>query len=180
MVKKFYYGLVSLKYSYFMFGIPLIIFMIAFMMTKKKTPGLKIAIGICAIALLLILVIYYRDKHRVRKALKEVKNIEEYETGGMMDCTYILKTRILACYDLKVQEVYIKNIQILEKDGETKKGRIVLKAETTEGDVRMSARSMEEAQRFVAFLKHENSNVELKNITPRGKGTLKELGGTTD
>ena len=42
MVKKFYYGLVSLKYAYAMFGIPLVIFTIAFIETKSHNPVFKI------------------------------------------------------------------------------------------------------------------------------------------
>ena len=36
MIKRFYYGLISMKYAFFMFGIPMLIFITAFIETRKK------------------------------------------------------------------------------------------------------------------------------------------------
>ena len=97
MVKKFYYGLVSLKYAYAMFGIPLVIFTIAFVETKSHHPVFKIFMGICAVILAAVMVFYYRDKLRIRKTIRAVKDVNAYLSGGMVDRTYILEDRMLAC-----------------------------------------------------------------------------------
>lgn len=177
MVKKFYYGLVSLKYVYFMFGIPLVIFGIAFMETKTRNPSLKIGMGICAVVLAIVLVFYYRDKFRIGKKIKSVDNINEYLKGGMVDRTYILEERMLACADLNVEEVKTTGIQKLEKT-ENKKGKPYLKLTYSDKVVMMSAISEDEALRFAAFIQRKNPTVQLVNIETKGTGTLKELGAS--
>lgn len=177
MVKKFYYGLVSLKYVYFMFGIPLVIFGIAFMETKTHNPSLKIGMGFCAAVLAVVLIFYYRDKFRIGKKIKSVDNVNEYLKGGMVDRTYILEERMLACADLNVEEVRTTGVQKLEKT-EVKKGKPYLKLTYSDKEVMISAISEEEAQRFAAFIQRKNPAVQLVNIEIKGTGTLKELGAS--
>ena len=40
----------------------------------------------------------------------------------------------------------------------------------------MQAIDKDEAERFAAFVKRKNPNVILTNVTPKGNGTLRELG----
>lgn len=176
MVKKFYYGLVSLKYVYFMFGIPLVIFGIAFMETKTHNPSLKIGMGICAVLLAVVLVFYYRDKFRIGKKIKSVDNVNEYLKGGMVDRTYILEERMLACSDLNLEEV--KTTGVLKLEQTEKKGKPYLKLTYSDNEVMMSAISEEEAERFAAFIQRKNPTVQLINIETKGTGTLKELGAS--
>ena len=114
MVKKFYYGLVSLKYAYAMFGIPLVIFTIAFVETKSHHPVFKIFMGICAVILAAVMVFYYRDKLRIRKTIRAVKDVNAYLSGGMVDRTYILEDRMLACADLNLKEMSTTGVKTLE------------------------------------------------------------------
>ena len=175
MVKRYYYGLISLRYVYFMFGLPMVIFVLAFMMTKRKNPALYVLMGICAVLLGIVLIFYYKNKYRIWHTLKKVNNLEEYATGGMVDRSYILEDRMLACAGLNVQEHRTDGIQSLEmKEG--KHGSVLLNVHSSEGDYDMSASSVKEAQRFAAFLQRKNPDIHLINIEPAGKGTLHELG----
>ena len=177
MIKKFYYGLVSLKYVYFMFGIPLVVFVIAFLETKVHNPMLKVGMGICAVILAVVLFFYYRDKLRISKILKSVNNVSEYLKGGMVDRTYILEERMLACADLNLKEVKTTGIQKLEKVDE-RKGKPYLQLSYENEKVTVSAISNEEAQRFAAFIQRKNASVQLVNIETKGSGTLKERGAS--
>lgn len=177
MVKKFYYGLVSLKYAYAMFGIPLVIFTIAFIETKSHNPVFKIFMGICAVILAAVMVFYYRDKLRISRTIKAVKDVNTYLSGGMVDRTYILEDRMLACADLDLKEMSTAGVKILEMVQE-KHGKPYMKL-TYESDVcTVSAISMEEAQRFAAFIQRKNPDIRISGIEPKGNGTLKELGAS--
>ena len=177
MVKKFYYGLVSLKYAYAMFGIPLVIFTIAFIETKSHNPVFKIFMCICAVILAAVMVFYYRDKLRISRTIKAVKDVNTYLSGGMVDRTYILEDRMLACADLDLKEMSTAGVKILEMVQE-KHGKPYMKL-TYESDVcTVSAISMEEAQRFAAFIQRKNPDIRISGIEPKGNGTLKELGAS--
>lgn len=177
MVKKFYYGLVSLKYVYFMFGIPLVIFTIAFIGSGSNKPIFKILIGICAVILATVMVFYYRDKLRIGHIVKNVRNVNEYLSGGMVDRSYILEDRMLGCADLNLKEVSTTGIRKLEKTDE-KHGKPYMTLYYDNDTCVISAISMEEAQRFAAFIQRRNPDVELVGITVKGNGTLKELGAS--
>lgn len=175
MVKRYYYGLVSLRYVYFMFGLPMIIFVLAFMMTKRKNPVLYVLMGVCAVLLGIVLIFYYKNKYRIWHTLKQVDNLEEYAAGGMVDRSYILEDRMLACEGLNVQEHRTDDIDSLElKEG--KHGSVLLHIESEEGSYDMTAISKQEAQRFAAFLQKKNPDIRLINIQTSGNGTLHELG----
>ena len=177
MVKKFYYGLVSLKYAYAMFGIPLVIFTIAFVETKSHHPVFQIFMGICAVILAAVMVFYYRDKLRIRKTIRAVKDVNAYLSGGMVDRTYILEDRMLACADLNLKEMSTTGVKTLELR-EEKHGKPYMKL-TYDSDVcTVTAISMEEAQRFTAFIQRKNPDVQISGIEPKGNGTLKELGAS--
>ena len=175
MIKKFYYGLVSLKYVYFMFGIPIVIFVTAFIETRYRNPALKAVMGVCATLLAIVLFFYYRDKFRISRVLKSISNLSEYQRGGMVDRTYILEDRMLACADLDLKEISTCGIESLEKT-EEKKGKPYLKLTSKDGHVMISALSDEEAGRLAAFIQKKNPEVKLSGVVPTGNGTLKELG----
>lgn len=175
MVKRFYYGLISLRYVYFMIGLPMVIFVLAFMLTKKRTAGLFYAMGIFAVILAVVMFFYYKNKLHMHKVLKGINNIEEYGSGGMVDRSYILEDRMLTCMSLDVRESRTDDIHSLSME-EGKHGNVILHYEDSNGSHDMSALSKEEAERFAAFLKRKNPDMILHNIVPKGNGTLKELG----
>lgn len=162
-----------MKYVYFMFGIPLLIFTVAFIETRKKLVVFKYMMMVLAALLAVVLFFYYRDKLKISKQLKNIDDIQEYERGGVVDRSWILENRILCCKDLEIHEVISKDVKEVQVE-ENKKTLIHLK--TNENEVVMSALSKEEAQRFVAYIKRKNPNVILNGIEPKGKGTLQELG----
>lgn len=175
MVKKFYFGLVSLKYVYFMFGLPLVIFTLAFLETRKKVAVLKYGMMGCAFLLAIVLIFYYRDKFRVSKALKQVKDLQEYARGGVVDRSWILEDRILCCHDFDIHEIQTNHISKLCVV-DTLKEKVILQL-TSEGvNYLMSALNQKEAERFASYVKRKNHNVLLENIEPSGNGTLQELG----
>lgn len=177
MVKKFYYGLVSLKYVYAMFGIPLVIFTVAFIETKSHNPVFKVIMSICAVTLATVMVFYYRDKLRIRKTINAVTDVNAYLSGGMVDRTYILEDRMLACADLNLKEISTKGIRTLELM-EEKHGKPYMKLTSDSDACMVSALSKEEAQRFAAFIQRKNPDVRISGIEPKGNGTLKELGAS--
>ncbi len=162
-----------MKYVYFMFGIPLLIFTVAFIETRKKLVVFKYMMMALAALLAVVLFFYYRDKLKISKQLKNIDDIQAYERGGVVDRSWILENRILCCTDLEIHEVMSKDVKEVRIE-ENKKTLIHLK--TNENEVVMSALSKEEAQRFVAYIKRKNPNVILNGIEPKGKGTLQELG----
>ncbi len=164
-----------MKYVYFMFGIPLLIFTVAFIETRKKLVVFKYMMMVLAALLAVVLFFYYKDKLKVSKQLKDIQNIQEYERGGVVDRSWVLENRILCCKDLEIQEVVSKDIQEVNIDSD-KKGKTCIHLKLHDKQVNMTALSKEEAERFIAYIQRKNPSVILNGIEPKGKGTLQELG----
>lgn len=175
MIKRFYSSLVSLKYVYFMFGLPMMIFILAFIETTRKSDILRILMIICAAILAFVMVLYYRDKHKIRKILKAVDSLEEYERGGMIDRSYILEDRMLICDGLNLQEKKTVGVTKLTLNSE-KHGKYFMTAVDHDGSWNITALSEKEAEHFAAFLKRKNPDMELVDIKAEGKGDLRALG----
>ena len=74
-----------MKYAFFMFGIPMLIFITAFIETRKKLAVFHTLMFIFIILLACVLAFYYKDKLHVLKQLKQVKDLVEYEKGGIVE-----------------------------------------------------------------------------------------------
>ncbi len=164
-----------MKYVYFMFGIPLLIFTVAFIETRKKLVVFKYMMMVLAALLAVVLFFYYRDKLKISKQLKGIKDIYEYERGGVVDRSWVLEDRILCCKDLDIHEVISKDINEVYVEND-KKGKTCIHLKINEKEINMTALSKGETERFVAYIKRKNPNVILQGIEPKGKGTLQELG----
>ena len=57
------------------------------------------------ILLACVLAFYYKDKLHVLKQLKQVKDLVEYEKGGVVDRSWILEDRMLCTKGLDIREV---------------------------------------------------------------------------
>ncbi len=176
MIKKYYYALISMKYAFFMFGLPVLVFVLAFLETKMKFSGFHYLMMVLAILLFIVLFFYYKDKMKVSKQLKKVSNLVEYSYGGVVDRSWILENRMLCCKDLEIHEVLPEKVSAVKE--ETIKNKVILHLYVDEKIVDMSALSEEEAQRFCAFLKRKNPDIALHGIEIKGKGTLQELGAS--
>ena len=174
MIKRFYYGLISLYYSFFLTGLPLVIFVLAFARQKNPKPALQYGMIAATVLLAVIMAFYYAKKINVSRSLKNVENIEEYEKGGMLDRSYLLEDRMLAGFGLSVHEY--KTTGITKLSAEEKGRKVILTLTGTEGEFKATALDRSEAERFAAFIQRKNPDVILENITPKGSGTLKELG----
>lgn len=174
MVKRFYYGLISLYFSFFLTGLPLVIFILAFARQKNPKPELLYGMTACTVLLAVTMFFYYSNKYKVYRSLKNIENPEEYEKGGMLDRSYILEDRMLAGYGFSVAEY--KTAGIEKMTAEEKGRKLVLTLEGTEGIFKVNVLDRSEGERFAAFIKRKNPDVILEGIEPKGNGTLKELG----
>ncbi len=174
MIKRFYYGLISLYYSFFLTGLPLVIFILAFARQKNPRPALKYGMIAATVLLAVIMFFYYSKKIGVSRSLKKVENIEEYQNGGMLDRSYILEDRMLAGYGLTVTEHKTTGIRLLKAEDQGR--RLILTLDGEEGEFKVNALDRSEAERFAAFIKRKNPDVVLEGIEPKGSGSLKELG----
>ena len=173
MVKRFYYGLVSLRFSVLLTGIPMAIFFLAFASNRKHASSYPISMFILTFVLAVVMAIYYFYKFRISRTLRKVKNVDEFLSGGMLDRSYVLEDRMLAGIGLTVSER--KTTGITSMTVEEKGRKIICHVKAKDGDFDCSCIDMNEAQRFAGYLKKRNPGIEL-NVEPLGKGTLKDLG----
>ena len=164
-----------MKYAFFMFGIPMLIFITAFIETRKKLAVFHTLMFIFIILLACVLAFYYKDKLHVLKQLKQVKDLVEYEKGGVVDRSWILEDRMLCAKGLDIREVRsstVSKVVLLNEE----KGKQVLELSVKDEIVLMTTISKEEAQRFVAYLKRKNPSIIVEGIEAKGNGSLQELG----
>ncbi|MCR5795405.1 MAG: hypothetical protein K6G61_08725 [Solobacterium sp.] len=175
MIKRFYYGLLGLRYSYGLTGLSLIIMVIAFIKTRKSAPVVDYLLYITAAALAILMFFYYKAKWNIRSQLKQISDLKAFEKGGMVDESYILEDRMLVYRNRKIMERPVKGITKMEVIN-APRGRLLLRITDQEMTYEMGSFGRPEAERFAAFLKRRNPEMEFVNITPKGAGTLKELG----
>ena len=174
MVKRYYHSLVSLKYSIALTSLAMIIFILAFFQTTTKSETLKIVMFVVAVILAIVMFFYYKTKLGISREIKKIEKVDEYYDGGMVDQSYILEDRMLVCHQLKIKEHPTSPIQHI-KLIEGKYGKVSLEIQAEE-TYTIPCSDLDQAQRLTAFLKRKNENVSLEGITPKGNGTLKELG----
>lgn len=176
MVRKYYQSLNSLKFAPPMTGIAFLIFVEAFLYSSNKTNmKAKYAMVITALILAAVMFFYYKNKLRINNTLKKIDNVEEYTKGGMVNQSYILNDRMLLCNNTHLQEMKTKEITELELE-EKNHGKYLLHIKDKETDFPITLLDKEEGQRLAAFLRQKNPQLQLKNIEPKGNGTLKDLG----
>jgi hypothetical protein len=175
MIRKFYQSYNSLKYGPLMTFLAFAIFAEAFIYTSKGQPGLRTAMIITAVLLAVVMVFYYRQKILIGLTLRKVKDLDAYEKGGCIDRTWILEDRVLACDRSKISEHQTGDITeaVLE---EKNHGKYVLHCRDSKGTFTISLMDRGDGERLAAFLQRKNPQIRLTNVTPKGKGTLQELG----
>lgn len=174
MAKRFYMNRLAIVFSTPMTMLALIIFAMAWMENKTHEVKYKIIMAVLAVILLVIMFFYYRYKLTISSVIRKSKNVSEYEKGGMLERSFILEDRMLAGCGFTVTEQ--KTTGIKEMTLEDKGRRIILHLINDEGNFDMQAIDRDEAERFAAFVKRKNPDIILNNVTPKGNGTLKELG----
>ena len=174
MARRFYMNRLAIVFSTPMTMLALIIFAMAWMENKTHEGKYKIIMAILAAILLVIMFFYYRYKIGIASAIRKAENVSEYEKGGMLEKSFILEDRMLAGCGFTVTEQKTTGIRemVLEEKGR----RIVLHLTNESGTFDMQAIDKDEAERFAAFVKRKNPGVILTNVTPKGNGTLRELG----
>ena len=174
MVKRYYMSRLSLYYSMPMTLLALAVFAFAWMYNKNHDPKMKIFMGILGSVLAVVMFFYYRQKLRISSSLRKVKNIEEYENGGMLERSFILEDRMLAGAGRDVAEK--STAGILQMHLEEKGRNVILHLTTAEETFDMKAADRSEAERFAAFLQRKNPQIVFFNVKPKGSGSLRDLG----
>ena len=82
MLKRYYYSVISLKYSFLLMALAMAIFALSFI-TITGRANLRIYVIITAVMLALILCRYYYLKLRISKQIKKIQNISEYENSSI-------------------------------------------------------------------------------------------------
>ena len=174
MAKRFYMNRLAIVFSTPMTLLALAVFSFAWLKNKNGDPKMTVAMAVTAAVLLIVMFFYYRYKFRISSVIRHCGNVNEYEKGGMLERSFILEDRMLAGCGLNVSEQKTDDIRqmVLEDKGR----RIILHLTNPSGTFDMQAIDKDEAERFAAFIKRKNPAVILTNVTPKGNGTLRELG----
>jgi len=176
MIKKYYQSLLSLKYSFPMTAMALIVFAFAWASTNREESWLKTGMTIAFVIELVIMIFYYKGKFSISKQLKAVNNLDEFEKGGMVRDSYLLDDRMLV-YDQGKIEEHPSTGFTKASTKENKYGRYPFTLTKEDGtSISLETDSKEQAQHFAAYLKKHNPAIELEGIIPAGTGSLKEFG----
>jgi len=174
MVKRYYTSRIALVFSAPVTLLAFSVFIVAWFDNKNTTAKLKPVMIVLAVLLGIVMFFYYRNKIRLSSALRKVEKVDEYEKGGMLERSFILEDRMLAGCGLRVKELKTTGVKQLEL--EDKGHRLILHITNNEGVYDAQVIDRNEAERFAAFMQRKNPGIILKNIEPKGNGTLKELG----
>ncbi|MDY6035512.1 MAG: hypothetical protein SPI63_07965 [Bulleidia sp.] len=175
MIKKYYQSLNSLQYGPIMTPIVFLIFACAFLYERKGIAWLRVVMIIATVLLAILLFLYYTTKLRISRTLIQIKNINDYEKGGVVDRSWILENRMIACTGLNIQEESTTNITKMKVE-EGRYGKLIIHLTNSQKTFQFSCRDKSEARRFAGYLQKRNPTIQLENITVEGNGTLQDLG----
>ena len=118
---------------------------------------------------------YYTKKFKISRALKSIHNIEEYEKGGVIDRSWILNDRMIACIGLDVHEESTMDIQVMKVE-EGAHGKLTIYLTNKEKPSHLAAEIKAKREDLQDTYKRETQISKLENIQPEGNGTLQDLG----
>lgn len=173
MVKLFYKGLVSMRYSIPMTMNVFVIFALAFAYVQRSVFWVRPVMGAMTVLLAVQMFFYYRNKFRIAGVLRRIDRLEEFEHAGMLDRSFILEDRMIAGCGFTISEQPTTGITSCEPEERGRK--TILHLNGSKGPFDVSVIDYGEAQRFVGFLLRKNPGMKT-GIKPKGGGTLKDLG----
>ena len=172
MIKRYYQGLLSMKYSPLLVGGALLVFICAFLDVKHPDSFYKYLLMLSAIILLFIMYLYYGKKIKIHKDIKAIDKIDRYLDAKMIGSSFFLEDTMLVNNSDGIKEYRTDNVLSVEKI-ENKKPTI--KVETGNNTLEISANSLEDLEKLAAFFKRKNPNIKLLGIEAKGTGILKEF-----
>lgn len=172
MIKRYYQGLLSMKYSPLLVGGALLVFLCAFLDIKHPDSFYKYLLMVSAVVLFFIMYLYYTKKIKIHKDIKEIKDIDRYLDAKIIGTSFILEDTMLVNGKEGIKELNTNSITRITKV-ENRKPTINL--QTVDASYDLEATTLEELEKLTAFLKRKSSNVELNGIDGKGSGLLKDL-----
>ena len=172
MIKRYYQGLLSMKYSPLLVGGALLVFICAFLDVKHPDSFYKYLLMLSAVILLFIMYLYYGKKIKIHKDIKAIDKIDRYLDAKMIGSSFFLEDTMLVNNKEGIKEYRTDNILSVEKV-ENKKPTI--KLVTGNNTLEISANSLEELEKLTSFFKRKNPNIKLLGIEAKGAGILKEF-----
>ena len=174
MLKRYYYSVISLKYSFLLMALAMAIFALSFI-TITGRANLRIYVIITAVMLALILCRYYYLKLRISKQIKKIQNISEYENSSIeFENTFFLEERMLTYGKKGIIESDYHNVIKLQDKGK-KNGTAVLSMQVDDETVNIRTVTALQAQFLAAFLQKKNPRIILEGIEPSGSGTFQSI-----
>lgn len=174
MLKRYFYSIISLKYSFLLMALAMAIFALSFITITGKAE-LKIYVIIIAVILALVLGRYYYLKLRISRQIKTIKNISEYENASIeFENSFFLDDRMLTYGKKGIIESDYRNISRLKDTGK-KHGTTVLSMQIDDEHISLRTVTALQAQCLAAFLQKKNPSIILEGIEPSGPGTFQSI-----
>ena len=168
-MRKYFSSIVSLKYSFILTGLALVIFVCSFLYLRGNT-NLRYAVLIVAILLVVVLCLYYHEKYRNYKQCNAIKDLKDFENSIEFDDTFLLENRMLTYGKNGIVESDYSNLQSLSMEV-TKDQRVKMHLKINDQDFAFRVLTKDQGQRVAAFLKRKALDLQLLDIDPVGQGT---------
>ena len=174
MLKKYLQSFAAMRYLPIMMIPSALIVIMAFFYVNNRNPRTEMAVAGMAIVLAVSMAFYYREKFRIAKQVRNIKNPEEYDDAVILGQNFFLEKRLLVFYRGNAVEAEYNNIRKIIKNND-RKGNPILELTVGSMKVNCPCASQGQAQRAAAFFKKKNPKVELIGIDAKGPGTLNSI-----
>lgn len=174
MLKKYLQSFSAMRFLPIMMIPSILIVVLAFFYVNNRNPKTEMAVAGMAIVLAVSMSIYYFEKFRIAKQVRNIKNPEEYDNAVILGQNFFLEKRLLVFYRGNVVEAEYTDIRKAVKSTD-RKGNPVMELHVGSMIANCPCASKGQAQRFAAFLKKKNPKIELLNIVDEGQGTLESI-----
>ena len=174
MLRRYVAGFIAMRYVLAEFALTATILILAYINGKLFLDWLRYVILACVAGVVVILILYTRDRMHTGKQLNNIKKQSEYKNATVLGYVFFLENRVAA---------YAKG-DVIEDDysGITdatlligKKGKRAVRLTINGKDFDTQVATTQQAERLAAFLKKKNPEIRLHDLKTKGPGTWKSI-----
>ena len=174
MLRKYVAGFIAMRYVRAEFVLAVSVLILAYINDRLFPDRLRYGILACIAGIVVILIMYVRDRIRTARQLEGIQDQGEYENAVVLGNAFFLENRVAAYAGGNViEDDYsgITDAELLTGRKSNLAVRLTIRGKTYDAQ----AATPQQAERLAAFLKKKNPEIRLHDLKANGPGTWKSI-----
>lgn len=172
MIKNYLLSILAMTYMPLMTVLTILIFVSIFVLSNVSAVVMKVVIGILAICLAAVLIKYNIEKETIKKFVRNLKNVDEYNDSVMLGNCFFIEDNMLAYDKGKCKEYSYNSLKSIKLVND-KKRKAELKID--EDIYLVPLASEKQGDKLASFLKRKNPSIQLDGFNEISLNSLHDI-----